>query len=127
MPEQVQDFYPTPGTISTCMFYTGLDPRDMKPVYVPVSAKEKQMQKALIQYRNPENYELVKMALIKGGRKDLIGYDEKCLIPPRKPSAHKPKASGSGQGKRNLTSHQKDKNVKQKRRSPIRNIHKKKS
>ena len=99
----------------------------MKPVYVPVSAKEKQMQKALIQYRNPDNYELVKMALIKGGREDLIGYDEKCLIPPRKSSAHKPKASGSGQGKRKLASHQKDKNVKQKRRSPIRNIHKKKS
>ena len=84
MPEQVQDFYPTPGTISTCMYYTGLDPRTMKPVYVPVTLKEKQMQRALIQYRNPENYDIVKEALIKGGREDLIGFDEQCLIPPRK-------------------------------------------
>ena len=80
MPEQVQDFYPTPGTISTCMYYTGLDPRTMKEVYVP----EKQMQRALIQYRNPENYDIVKAALIKAGREDLIGFDEHCLIPPRK-------------------------------------------
>lgn len=83
MPEQVQDYYPTPGTISTCMYYTGLDPRTMEPVYVPVSLKEKQMQRALIQYRNPENYELVKKALLKAGRNDLIGYGEKCLIRPR--------------------------------------------
>ena len=84
MPEQVQDFYPTPGTISTCMYYTGLDPRTMKEVYVPVTLKEKQMQRALIQYRNPENYDIVKAALIKAGREDLIGFDEHCLIPPRK-------------------------------------------
>ena len=84
MPEQVQDFYPTPGTISTCMYYTGLDPRTMKKVYVPVTLKEKQMQRALIQYRNPENYDIVKEALIKGGREDLIGFDAHCLIPPRK-------------------------------------------
>ncbi len=84
MSEQVQDFYPTPGTISTCMYYTGIDPRTMKKVYVPVSMKEKHMQRALIQYRNPENYELVKEALIKGGRKDLIGFGPECLIPPRK-------------------------------------------
>ena len=84
MPEQVQDFYPTPGTISTCMYYTGLDPRTMKEVYVPVTLKEKQMQRALIQYRNPENYDIVKAALIKAGREDLIGFDEHCLIPPGK-------------------------------------------
>lgn len=84
MPEQVQDFYPTPGTISTCMYYTGLDPRTMKEVYVPVTLKEKQMQRALIQYRNLENYDIVKAALIKAGREDLIGFDEHCLIPPRK-------------------------------------------
>ena len=84
MPEQVQDFYPTPGTISTCMYYTGFDPRTMEKVYVPVSLKEKQMQRALIQYRNPENYDIVKAALIQGGREDLIGFDEHCLIPPRK-------------------------------------------
>ncbi|MCI8577201.1 MAG: YgiQ family radical SAM protein [Lachnospiraceae bacterium] len=84
MPEQVQDFYPTPSTISTCMYYTGLDPRTMEPVYVPVSPHEKAMQRALIQYRDPENYELVTEALNKAGRTDLIGFDRKCLVPPRK-------------------------------------------
>ena len=84
MPEQVQDFYPTPSTISTCMYYTGVDPRTMEPVYVPKNPHEKAMQRALIQYRLPENYDLVKEALLKAGRKDLIGFDEKCLIPPRK-------------------------------------------
>lgn len=84
MPEQVQDFYPTPATISTCMYYTGLDPRTMKPVYVPKSAHEKAMQRALIQYRDPRNYELVKEALHRAGREDLIGFDKNCLIPPRK-------------------------------------------
>ncbi len=84
MPEQVQDFYPTPGTISTCMYYTGYDPATMKKVYVAKSPHEKAIQRALIQYRNPENYELVKEALIKEGRQDLIGFDKKCLIPPRK-------------------------------------------
>lgn len=84
MPEQVQDFYPTPSTISTCMYYTGVDPRGMKPVYVPKNPHEKAMQRALIQYRRPENYELVKEALIKAGRTDLIGFGPKCLIPPRK-------------------------------------------
>lgn len=84
MPEQVQDFYPTPSTISTCMYYTGLDPRTMEKVYVPVNPHEKAMQRALIQYKNPDNYDLVKEALIIAGRTDLIGFDEKCLIPPRK-------------------------------------------
>ncbi len=84
MPEQVQDFYPTPSTLSTCMYYTGYDPRTMEKVYTPVTYHEKAMQRALIQYRNPENYELVKEALIKNGRSDLIGFDKKCLIPPRK-------------------------------------------
>jgi len=83
MPEQVQDFYPTPATISTCMYYTGLDPRTMQPVYVPKKRHEKEMQRALIQYRKPENYALVKEALLKLGRTDLIGFDKKCLIPPR--------------------------------------------
>lgn len=83
MPEQVQDFYPTPSTISTCMYYTGLDPRTMTEVYVPKNPHEKAMQRALIQYRNPANYELVKEALLKAGRGDLIGFDEKCLIRPR--------------------------------------------
>ncbi len=83
MPEQVQDFYPTPSTISTCMYYTGLDPRTMEPVYVPKSPHEKAMQRALIQYRNPKNYELVEEALKLAHREDLIGFDKKCLIRPR--------------------------------------------
>ena len=82
-PEQVQDFYPTPGTLSTTMYYTGLDPRDMTPVYVPKDPKEKAMQRALIQYKNPKNYDLVCEALIKANRKDLIGFGKKCLIKPR--------------------------------------------
>ena len=84
MPEQVQDFYPTPSTISTCMYYTGVDPRNMKPVYVPKKKQEKAMQRALIQYRDPKNYDLVMEALRKSGRMDLVGFDQKCLIKPRK-------------------------------------------
>ncbi len=84
MPEQVQDFYPTPSTIATCMYYTGVDPRTMKKVYVPVDPHEKAMQRALMQYRDPHNYSLVREALHQTGREDLIGYGEKCLIPPRR-------------------------------------------
>ena len=86
MPEQVQDFYPTPSTLSTVMYYTGLDPRTMERVYVPTEAHEKAMQRALIQYRNPKNYYLVREALLKAHREDLIGSGPKCLIravPPR--------------------------------------------
>lgn len=83
-PQQVQDFYPTPGTISTCMFYTGLDPFTMKKVYIPKTPKEKHMQRALLQFRNPENYKLVYEALQKTGRTDLIGYQNRCLIKPPK-------------------------------------------
>lgn len=110
MPEQVQDFYPTPSTISTVMYYTGLDPRDMKPVYVCRNPHEKAMQRALIQYRNPKNYDLVFEALTQAGRTDLIGFDKKCLIRPRKlhqPSVKAPQKPG--------------------KKSPIRNIHKKKA
>ena len=111
-PEQVQDFYPTPSTLSTVMYYTGLDPRTMEKVYVPTDPHEKAMQRALIQYRNPKNYYLVKEALIKAHREDLIGSGPKCLIravPPRsggytsaskapgKPT--KPVASGKGNAK----------------------------
>lgn len=92
MPEQVQDFYPTPSTLSTVMYYTGLDPRDMKPVYVCKNPHEKAMQRALIQYRNPKNYELVHEALIKAHREDLIGFDKKCLIRPRKTASEKTSA-----------------------------------
>lgn len=84
MPEQVQDFYPTPSTMSTCMYYTGVDPRTMERVYVPKSSREKALQRALIQYRNPKNYELVLEALRRAGRMDLVGYGPKCLIRPKK-------------------------------------------
>ncbi|MBQ2650753.1 MAG: YgiQ family radical SAM protein [Clostridia bacterium] len=89
MPEQVQDFYPTPSTISTVMYYTGLDPRTMKEVYTPTNPHEKAMQRALIQYRNPKNYYLVREALQKAEREDLIGFDKKCLIRPY-PPGHAP-------------------------------------
>jgi uncharacterized radical SAM protein YgiQ len=100
-PEQVQDFYPTPSTLSTVMYYTGLDPRTMEKVYVPTDPHEKAMQRALIQYRNPKNYYLVKEALIKAHREDLIGSGPKCLIravPPRagKPIAPPPKLPPKG-------------------------------
>ena len=84
MPEQVQDFYPTPSTISTVMYYTELDPRNMKPVYVPKNPHEKAMQRALIQYRNPNNYELVLEALRKAEKEELIDFDKSCLVRPRR-------------------------------------------
>ncbi|MEG1831666.1 MAG: YgiQ family radical SAM protein [Raoultibacter sp.] len=92
MPEQVQDFYPTPSTISTCMYYTGVDPRTMKPVYVAKSPHEKALQRALIQYRNPKNYDLVLEALQKSDRMDLVGFEPHCLIKPRRGRAHTPGA-----------------------------------
>ncbi len=81
-PEQVQDFYPTPGTLSTCMYYTGIDPTDMSKVYIPRSKKEKRMQRALLQYKNPRNKRLVHEALVMENRFDLIGYSKKCLVHP---------------------------------------------
>lgn len=99
MPEQVQDFYPTPSTISTCMYYTGVDPRTMEPVYVPKNPHEKAMQRALIQYRNPANYELVKEALLKAHRSDLIGFDAKCLIRPR-PDKNRQNHQGTDKNRR---------------------------
>jgi uncharacterized radical SAM protein YgiQ len=86
-PEQVQDFYPTPGTISTCMYYTGLDPETMKPVYVARTPKEKDMQRALLQWKNPAKRALVEKALLEAGRRDLIGYGPECLIRPGKAPA----------------------------------------
>lgn len=99
-PEQVQDFYPTPGTISTCMFYTGLDPYTMQPIYVPRTTQEKAQQRALLQYFKPENDAVIRAALIKAGRKDLIGSGPHCLIPAQPPakarnSAQKPKGGGA--------------------------------
>ena len=137
MPEQVQDFYPTPSTISTVMYYTGVDPRDMKKVYVPKNPHEKAMQRALIQYRNPDNYDLVKEALLKAGRGDLIGFDRKCLIPPRKMgNTGRPfdkqkkndigKSANSQKKNSNLRMQDKKKtsNISKKKKT-IRNVHKK--
>ena len=128
MPEQVQDFYPTPGTLSTCMYYTEKDPRTGKKVYVPKNPHEKAMQRALMQYRVPSNYDLVKEALIKAGREDLIGYSHHCLIRPEKSGAEKnnknqysksvPKRNDkrTGSSKNNAASGKK---------KTIRNVHKK--
>ena len=102
MPEQVQDFYPTPSTISTCMYYTGVDPRNMQPVYVAKNPHEKAMQRALIQYKDPKNYDLVREALVKEHREDLIGFGGKCLIPPRKIEYHKGKPKKANGGNKNV-------------------------
>lgn len=118
MPQQVQDFYPTPSTISTCMYYTGVDPKSLEPVYVSRNPHEKAMQRALIQYRNPKNYELVVEALTLAGRTDLIGYDKKCLIRPRQ-SDKKTVALVSRQ-------QQEIKKRKPQKKKTIRNVHKKK-
>ena len=96
-PEQVQDFYPTPGTISTCMYHTGIDPITMKDVYVPTDAHEKAMQRALLQYTDPKNARLVREALAFAGREDLIGYGGKCLVRPAK--GEKPSDPGEGKEK----------------------------
>lgn len=107
IPDQVQDFYPTPSTMSTCMYYTGVNPVDLKPVYVPRDTREKAMQRALIQYRKPENYELVKKALLIAKREDLIGYGPKCLIPSRPYSS---KDSEKEKGRKKSAGHQKNTN-----------------
>lgn len=100
-PEQVQDFYPTPGTVSTCMFYTGLDPYTLQPVYVPRTPQEKAAQRALLQYFRPENRSLVLEALKKAGRTDLIGTGPECLVADNKPSVIKKSERGKPQAKRN--------------------------
>ena len=116
MPEQVQDFYPTPGTLSTCMYYTEMDPRTGKNVYVPKNPHEKAMQRALMQYRVPANYDLVKEALKKAGREDLIGFTPHCLIRPEKP-----KNSDKGQS----ANRNKAKSKQDNKKKTIRNTHKK--
>lgn len=133
MPEQVQDFYPTPSTISTCMYYTGLDPKTLTPVYVPTNPHEKAMQRALIQYRNPKNYDLVEEALKKAGRTDLIGYDKKCLIRPRRNEHRGPggqefygNKSGLGKGQGKGAAGQ-GSGRQPKKKKTIRNVHKKRS
>lgn len=125
MPEQVQDFYPTPSTISTCMYYTGIDPRTMEKIYVPTNPHEKAMQRALIQYRNPKNYDLVYEALEKAGRLDLVGFDKKCLIKPKKGQGT---SNGNKySGKEYNVNNNKQKDNKPKKKKSIRNIHKKKT
>lgn len=124
MPEQVQDFYPTPSTISTCMYYTGFDPRTLKPVYVPKTMHEKAMQRALIQYRNPKNYHLVIEALTEAGRTDLIGVDKKCLIRLRYQDKDKLKKTYSDRQEGNRI---KDKPKHVPKKNPIRSIAKKKT
>ena len=113
MPEQVQDFYPTPSTISTVMYYTGIDPISKKKVYVCNNPHEKAMQRALIQYRNPKNYDLVYEALTKAGREDLIGFGKKCLIRPKNKTEYVPKKQ--------------KKEKREKKKKTIRNVHKKKT
>ena len=119
MPEQVQDFYPTPSTLSTVMYYTGIDPRNGEKVYVCRNPHEKAMQRALIQYRNPKNYELVHEALVKAGREDLIGFDKKCLIRPKGKKADLGRQSDKRKQKSNDQ-------VSRKKKKTIRNVHKKK-
>ena len=131
MPEQVQDFYPTPSTISTCMYYTGVDPRNMQPVYVPKNPHEKAIQRALIQYRDPKNYDLVMEALRKEGRMDLVGFDKKCLIRPRKMAAEKAFSGNKGAGKNSSGNGRNQKpnrsvNDKNHGRNQGRSVHKKK-
>ena len=138
MPEQVQDFYPTPSTLSTCMYYTGVDPRTMQKVYVPKSPHEKAMQRALIQYRNPELYDLVIEALHKAGRSDLIGFGPKCLVRPRqmrgsgndkKAGRNEPKkgSKGSNGQKRQNNSEYRGRVVGKNKKKSIRNVHSKKN
>ena len=125
MPEQVQDFYPTPSTISTVMYYTGLDPRTMEPVYVPTNPHEKAMQRALMQYRNPKNYDLVKEALERACRTDLIGFGPKCLIRPRSGAgaAHREEKRDRGYAGARVKH---AKTVGPSKKKTIRNVHKKK-
>ena len=133
MPEQVQDFYPTPGTLSTAMYYTEKDPRTGEKVYVPKSPHEKAMQRALMQYRLPQNYDLVMEALKKAGRQDLIGFEKHCLIRPRQMQRDfqykggKPGAGKSGAGKPGQKGGAKGGDQKKPaKKKTIRNVHKKK-
>ena len=115
-PKQVQDFYPTPSTLSTCMYYTGVHPLTMEKVYVPKAPHEKAIQRALIQFRNPANAELVREGLKMAGREDLIGYGPKCLIRPKKEEKRAASKATAGAEKPKKTG----------KRKTIRNIHKKK-
>ena len=113
-PEQVQDFYPTPGTLSTTMFYTGLDPMTMKEVYIPKTKEEKAMQRALLQFRDPKKYSLVHDALIKAGREDLIGFGPKCLIKPREIKRRTERSGAKGKFNTGVKGNVKGERVKEK-------------
>ena len=135
MPEQVQDFYPTPSTMSTCMYYTGLDPRTMEQVYVPKNPHEKAMQRALIQYRDPKNRDLVREALERCGRRDLIGYSPKCLLRPAggrpgersgQKTDFRKNSSGNKAGGRTKQAETNVRNNVGAKKKTIRNVHKKK-
>ena len=135
MPEQVQDFYPTPSTMSTCMYYTGLDPRTMEQVYVPKNPHEKAMQRALIQYRDPKNRDLVREALERCGRRDLIGYSPKCLLRPEggrpgersgQKTDFRKNSSGNKAGGRTKQAETNVWNNVGAKKKTIRNVHKKK-
>lgn len=138
MPEQVQDFYPTPSTVSTVMYYTGVGPFDKKEVYVCRNPHEKAMQRALIQYKNPNNYELVYEALKKAGREDLIGYGKECLIKPKNRGKQKEKNDkmqktgssgrklGAGSGQIKYQKKKTENRANGRKKKTIRNIHKKK-
>ena len=121
MPEQVQDFYPTPGTVSTCMFYTGIDPLTMNEVYVERDPHKKALQRALIQYRDPKNYDLVKEALLMEGRDDLIGFDKQCLIPPRKMADRNKKNFTDKNNKGNTKNNKGRNNKNEKNKNNIKN------
>lgn len=126
MPEQVQDFYPTPSTASTVMYYTGIDPRDGTKVYVCQNPHEKAMQRALLQYRNPKNYDLVYEALTKAGRTDLIGYGPKCLIRPRRKKKENVQPSKFQQPVTKPQNFEKPQKTDKKKRRTIRNVHRSK-
>ena len=133
-PEQVQDFYPTPGTLSTAMYYTELDPFTMEKVYVAKTPHEKAMQRALIQYKAPQNYHLVLEALKKAHREDLIGYDKHCLIRPvpyyngvrKGAKSDRSKMNDSTSSNKNCVKKQKQYQTEHKKKT-IRNVHKKKT
>ena len=111
----MQDFYPTPSTLSTCMYYTGINPLDGKPVYIPKDPHEKAIQRALMQYKNPANRKLVLEGLQKAGRMDLVGFGPKCLIRPERKGGSSSENRNSGPSR------------KPARRTTIRNTHKKKT
>jgi hypothetical protein len=123
-PEQVQDFYPTPSTLSTCMYYTGIHPLTGEKVYVPKNPHEKAIQRALMQYKNPANYELVLEGLKMAGRMDLVGFGPKCLI---RPKGGKLSVQGTaGRNGRSISGNNSGRDTSVRKKKTIRNVHGKK-